>query len=383
MNAYIVTYLGNLPSAHATLASVRQSDWGAEPRVIVQPPHWEKGREVSAANYRRALQAAADDGVDFALILEDDVRVCRHLRHNLETVPVVRRRQADLLSLYMPDLIMDPWERGEPHLGYRLARPRYSGPNCRWEKHRLWGCQAYLLSGRLVRECLARWDALTDAQDTRLLTVFGELRVPLFYSAPCWVEHAPVDSAFGTPTAYAPDFDPDFKLAIGPGFQPPETVPGWLTPAEGKRLYEIAAGRRALELGTYAGRSTVCLAQQAAEVVSVDRDDQSAAADWVRRYDLSDRVTFHRGDVREVVPGLSGRFDLAFLDTEHDAASVARDLALVAPKLAPGGLLAVHDYPDPDWPEVRPVVDEHARRLGWVRVSQTDYLGVFRTPGGG
>jgi hypothetical protein len=44
-----------------------------------------------------------------------------------------------------------------------------------------------------------------------------------------------------------------------------------------------------------------------------------------------------------------------------------------------GGLLAFHDYPDPGWPDVRRVVDDHARRLGWQRTAQADFLGVFRT----
>jgi len=62
----------------------------------------------------------------------------------------------------MPDLIVDPWERSGPHLGYRLAKPRYSGPNRRWEKYRLWGSQACVPSRRMVRECLARRDHLTE-----------------------------------------------------------------------------------------------------------------------------------------------------------------------------------------------------------------------------
>jgi hypothetical protein len=57
---------------------------------------------------------------------------------------------------------------------------------------------------------------------------------------------------------------------------------------------------------------------------------------------------------------------------------VARDIASALPLLAPCGLLAFHDYPDPGWPDVRRVVDEHARRLGWKRVAQADFLGVFR-----
>jgi len=70
---------------------------------------------------------------------------------------------------------------------------------------------------------------------------------------------------------------------------------------------------------------------------------------------------------------------LVFVNTLHDAASVTREIAAALCLLEPGGLLAFHDYPDSGWPDVRKVVDEHARRHGWKRVGQVDYLGVFRT----
>jgi hypothetical protein len=69
---------------------------------------------------------------------------------------------------------------------------------------------------------------------------------------------------------------------------------------------------------------------------------------------------------------------LVFVDTAQDAASVRRDIETLLPLLAPGGLIAFHDYPDPSWPDVRCVVDEHAARHHWLRVEQVDYLGVFQ-----
>jgi hypothetical protein len=71
------------------------------------------------------LEAAAADGCDFALIPEDDVRVNRHLRHNLLANALVQRDQGDSFSLFIPDLIADAWEHRKPYLGYRLAKPRF------------------------------------------------------------------------------------------------------------------------------------------------------------------------------------------------------------------------------------------------------------------
>ncbi|MBN9119687.1 MAG: class I SAM-dependent methyltransferase, partial [Planctomycetes bacterium] len=376
---YTFSYPANADSLERTLASIRASDWGEEPVVVMQPDDWPRGRESGSRTYKRVLEAAAIDGCDFALILEDDVRVNRHLRHNALSNPLVARDQCDYLGLFMPDLVADPWEREEPHLGYRLAKPRYSGPNRGWERGRVWGSQGYVLSRRLVLAALDRWDRLREGQDTRVIGVCAEFGLPLWYTAPCLVEHAPLVSAFDTPDARAPDFAPDFRLEPGAEFQPPEAVPGWLTLGEARLLWRAAAGRDVLELGTACGRSTVCLGQSARRVVSVDVADQSEAAEWVRRFGCADRVEFRRGDAGEVCRGLSGPFGLIFIDTLHDAASVSRDIGAALPVLAPGGLLAFHDYPDPGWPDVRRVVDEHARRLGWRRVEQVDYLGLFRT----
>ena len=379
MKAYVVTYPANRESAEQTLANFRQSDWGEEPTLFVQPADWPRGKESASNNYKRALERAVADDCDFAFILEDDVRVCKSLKQNLLNIPIVRRDQCDYLSLYMPDLLYSPWERQEPALGYRLAKPNYSGPNRTWEKFRLWGSQGYLLSRRLVKACLERWDRLKDGQDTRVISVCSELKLPMWYTAPCLVQHAPLTTAFATPTAYAADFQNDFRLEVVEGFQPPEEIPGWFTLEEAKLLGEMARGKTILELGTASGRSTVCLGQRAERVVSIDIGDQSEAAEWLARYGLTERVTLLRGDVGDVARTLPGPFDMAFVDTEHDTASVERDIDAALRLLAPGGLIAFHDYPDPGWPDVRRAVDRRARHGHWLRIAQAGYLGVFRT----
>lgn len=377
--AYLVSYLANRESLELTLESFRASDWGDEPRVFIQSPAWPMGKASASRNYKRALAAAAADGCDFALILEDDIRACRWLRHNLTNIPLVARDQCDYFSLFMPDTIASPWLRQEAHLGYRLAKPLYIGPNQMWEKFRLWGSQAYLLSRRFLLAALDRWDDLREGQDARVLNICSEFNLPMWYSAPCLIEHAPLRTAFATPIARAPDFDADFHFQHRSGFQPPEAVPGWLTWKEGKLLWKMATQRHVLELATWPGRATVCLAQQAIHVTTVTPNEPSGSREWVRRFALSPRVDFHKGDVLGICRALDRRFDMAFVDTLHDAQSVRRDIDALLPLLQPRALIAFHDYPDPGWPEVRPVVDDYARRLGWTRIAQADYLGVFQT----
>ncbi len=150
--AYFVSYPANHESLRKTLADFHASDWSEEPVVFVQPDDWPLSMPSSSRNYKRALQHAADDGCDFAVLLEDDVRVNRHLRANLRAIPLLHRDQCDYFSLFLPDLIASPWQRQETHLGYRLAKPLYSGPDQTWVKGRVWGAQGYVLSRRFILE---------------------------------------------------------------------------------------------------------------------------------------------------------------------------------------------------------------------------------------
>jgi predicted O-methyltransferase YrrM len=111
-----------------------------------------------------------------------------------------------------------------------------------------------------------------------------------------------------------------------------------LTVDEGRLLWQLSAGRRVLELGTNAGRGTVCLAQQAKRVVTVDARDQAEAREWEWRFGVAERVEFRQGEITSVCRNLGERFDLVFVDTDHDAASVRRDIEALAPLLAPRGL---------------------------------------------
>ncbi len=376
--AYFVSYPANHESLRKTLASFHASDWDEEPVVFVQPDDWPLSMPSSSRNYKRALEHAAADGCDFAVLLEDDVRVNRHLRYNLTAIPLLRRDQCDYFSLFLPDLIASPWQRQETHLGYRLAKPLYSGPEQTWTKARLWGAQGYVLSRRFILAALERWDDLKGGKDGRVLTICRQQRLPLWYSAPCLVQHAPLRSAHGTPLAYAADFREDFRFQVGAGFQPPEAAAGRLTVEEGRLLWQMAEGRSVLELGTAAGRATVCLAQQAKRVVSVAAQDQAEAREWARRYGVAERVVFRQGEVEAACRGLAERFELVFVNVTEDADGLRRTLEAVPPLLASGGQVAFHDYPDPSWPDVRRVVDDYAARHHWQRVAQVDYLGVFQ-----
>jgi predicted O-methyltransferase YrrM len=179
------------------------------------------------------------------------------------------------------------------------------------------------------------------------------------------------------------------------GFRFPHDVDGWLSPIEGEKLAALASGKRVLEIGSYCGRSTICLAQTAKDVVSVDphdgrgtpqpRDTYDEFRANLERYNLNQNVSVNQCTLDELLgwmkpPGrLDRSFDLIFIDGAHDYANVTRDIDRALTVLAPGGLLAFHDYQSIDHPGVTKAVDEFIS-TGATLLSKNDALAVIRPP---
>jgi len=174
-----------------------------------------------------------------------------------------------------------------------------------------------------------------------------------------------------------------------PGFRFPHDVNGWLRVPEGRELARLAKGNRVLEIGSYLGASTVCLAQTAARVVSVDTHDGRGTmhpADTfepfvanLNRYGVDRKVAAIVGTVDALEDFYEDDpFDLVFIDGGHDAESVAHDIARARELLAPGGVIAFHDYRSNE-PAVTAAVDGLILAGGRL-VSLTDSLAVVTPP---
>lgn len=184
---------------------------------------------------------------------------------------------------------------------------------------------------------------------------------------------------------------PDAPYATG-GFRFPHDVAGWLLPEEGHALAELARDKYVLEIGSYCGKSTVCLAQTARHVHAIDPHDgrgtpapRNTRCDMLgnlARYQVTDSVTIsHPDEVKQLWD-----YDLVFIDGAHDASSVRADIELAKSVLKPGGLIAFHDYRtrpgqhDAGWdPGVTEAVDEFVS-AGAEIVSTHATLAVLRPP---
>ncbi len=107
-------------------------------------------------------------------------------------------------------------------------------------------------------------------------------------------------------------------------------------------LSKISAPKRILEIGTYTGYSALCLAeglQTGGDLHTIDINEE--LVDLQKKYfDLSPyktQIHSHLGDALEILPKLSGKFDLVFMDADKPNYPAYFDL--IIEKINSGGIL--------------------------------------------
>ena len=142
-------------------------------------------------------------------------------------------------------------------------------------------------------------------------------------------------------------------------------IQGWMTIPELQWLARQGQAHTVIvEIGSFLGRSTTALALYTAGVVYAV-DDWLGTADYPRANpfvkpleasrDAFERFSRNVGELvaagkivpmrtnHAIAPWDGPPIDLCFIDGHHSAESVARDIALWSPRLAPGALLCGHD----------------------------------------
>ena len=100
--------------------------------------------------------------------------------------------------------------------------------------------------------------------------------------------------------------------------------------------------RSVLEIGTFTGYATICLARGLApngilHTIEVNPELEYLIRKYLNKAALEQQVQLHIGDALNIVPTLPGPFDLVFIDAGKQS---YRDYyGLVIDKVAPGGLI--------------------------------------------
>ncbi len=141
---------------------------------------------------------------------------------------------------------------------------------------------------------------------------------------------------------------------------------GGVNPGDRKALYHLVhflQPKKVLETGTHIGASTLHIAAalkrsgkkpyvQTVDILDVN-DPQGAwkklglsnkPSDYAKRLELSELIQFHTSDSCHFMRKSMDKFDLVFLDGDHAAASVYREVECALELLNPNGLILLHDY---------------------------------------
>ncbi|TSC59342.1 MAG: hypothetical protein Greene041662_562 [Candidatus Peregrinibacteria bacterium Greene0416_62] len=154
-----------------------------------------------------------------------------------------------------------------------------------------------------------------------------------------------------------------------------ESIPGWLTQKESSLLYHLAkrcTGNGVIvEIGSWKGKSTVCLAQGSRDGAGVqvhaidpftgssEHGDVFTFPEFQRNIahsGIASLVTPHQKISKEAALGWTKPIELLWIDGAHEEEFVRLDYTLWSPHLVPGGVIAFHDSTDPG---VWPIIDTY------------------------
>jgi len=109
-----------------------------------------------------------------------------------------------------------------------------------------------------------------------------------------------------------------------------------------KMFCRMLRPERILEIGTYTGYATLCMAEALSDtgiIHTIEIDDE--LEDFIRKYfkqsEYENKIKLHIGDALKVIPGLNESFDLVFIDADKRLYSEYYDL--VFDKVRQGGMI--------------------------------------------
>jgi len=97
-----------------------------------------------------------------------------------------------------------------------------------------------------------------------------------------------------------------------------------------------------LEIGTYTGYATLCLAEGltndgTVDTIDINEELVSIQNKYFERSDYRNNIRQHLGMALDIIPTLDKKFDLVFIDA--DKANYANYFDVVLPKMNPGGVI--------------------------------------------
>ena len=113
-----------------------------------------------------------------------------------------------------------------------------------------------------------------------------------------------------------------------------------------KLLVGLSGARRIIEIGSFTGYSSTCMALGLPEdgvidALEINDELEDLMREGWRRAGVEKRIRLHLGDAQQILPTLEGPYDMVFMDANKRQYLAYYGLCL--PLLRPGGLLVADD----------------------------------------
>ncbi len=107
-------------------------------------------------------------------------------------------------------------------------------------------------------------------------------------------------------------------------------------------LSKIIGPTNILEIGTYTGYATLCLAEGLAKNGTIDTlDNEEELFDFQRKYFdrtiWANQITQHLGEALDIIPTLNKKYDLVFIDADKE--NYINYFHLIVPMMNKGGII--------------------------------------------
>lgn len=109
-------------------------------------------------------------------------------------------------------------------------------------------------------------------------------------------------------------------------------------------LSKLVNPLRILEIGTFTGYATLCLAEGLVKegvihTIEVNEELEPRLANYFKQSEAADKIILHIGEALKIIPTLTETFDLVFIDA--DKKNNHNYYQLVLDKVRPGGLILI------------------------------------------
>lgn len=109
-------------------------------------------------------------------------------------------------------------------------------------------------------------------------------------------------------------------------------------------LSKIQSPKRILEIGTFTGYASLCLAEGLTEdgilyTIDVNEELEERVRDYFRKSPFDPKIKYQIGNAVEVIPSLTEVFDMVFIDA--DKKNNGTYYEMIFDKVRPGGLIIV------------------------------------------